>query len=65
MQHFIGIDNSSLDHKIRVVDEKDNLKLSQDHARHLNKLHFAIRQYYPLQESLFVDFACTVHLKMI
>ncbi len=38
MQHFIGIDNSSLDHKIRVVDEKDNLKLSlltQDHARHL------------------------------
>jgi hypothetical protein len=59
MQHFIGIDNSSLDHKIRVVDEKDNLKLSlltQDHARHLNKLHFAIRQYYPLQEYLFSNF---------
>ena len=175
MQHFIGIDNSSLDHKVRVIDEKDNLKLSftvnntfdgfkqlddkiqylgsifigfelphgplvdylhlkgynlyslnplkikryketlkvsgnknddidalaiaeylrnnisysreltynsseieklknlsiihtrltQDHARHLNKLHFAIRQYYPLQEHLFGDFGCTVQLKMI
>lgn len=175
MQHFIGIDNSSLDHKVRVIDEKDNLKLSftvnntldgfnqlddmiqnlgnirigfelphgplvdylhakgynlyslnplkikryketlkvsgnknddidalaiaeylrsnisysreliynsseieklkslsiihtrltQDHSRHLNKLHFAIRQYYPLQEHLFSDFGCTVQLKMI
>ena len=28
MEHFIGIDNSSLDHKIRVIDEKGKQKLS-------------------------------------
>ena len=28
MEHYIGIDNSSLDHKIRVIDKNGNLKLS-------------------------------------
>jgi transposase len=36
-------------------------RLTQDHARHLNKLHFAIRQYYPLQEHLLeiLDVQCS------
>ena len=28
MEHFIGIDNSSLDHKVRVIDENGNQNLS-------------------------------------
>ena len=40
-------------------------RLTEDRARHLNKLHFVVRQYFPLQELLFGDFGCTVHLKMI
>jgi transposase len=40
-------------------------RLTNDHARHINKLHFVVRQYFPLQEALFGDFGCTVHLKMI
>ena len=28
MQHYIGIDNSSLDHKIRVMDENGNQNMS-------------------------------------
>lgn len=40
-------------------------RLTHDRTRHVNKLHYAVSQYFPLQESLFVDFACTVHLKMI
>lgn len=40
-------------------------RLTNDRARHINKLHFVVRQYFPLQEALFGDFGCTVHLKMI
>lgn len=40
-------------------------RLTQDHARHLNKLHFVVRQYFPLQESLFSDFGRTIQLKML
>jgi len=40
-------------------------RLTQDRARHVNKLHFAVRQYFPLQDRLFGDFGCTVQLKMI
>lgn len=40
-------------------------RLTNDRVRHINKLHFAIRQYFPLQEALFGDFGCKVHLKMI
>jgi len=40
-------------------------RLTNDKARHINKLHFVVRQYFPLQEALFGDFACTIHLKMI
>ena len=28
MEHYIGIDNSSLDHKVRVIDENGNPNLS-------------------------------------
>jgi transposase len=37
----------------------------RNHARHLNKLHFAVRQYFPLMDSLFSDFGCTIQLEMI
>jgi transposase len=40
-------------------------RLTNDRARHLNKLHFTVRQYFPIQEILFGDFGCTVHLEMI
>ncbi len=40
-------------------------RLTQDRARHLNKLHFAVRQYFPLQDTLFTEFGCTVQLDLI
>jgi transposase len=40
-------------------------RLTHEHARYANKLHFAVRQYFPLQESLFGDFACTVQLELL
>jgi len=40
-------------------------RLTQNRARHVNKLHFTVRQYFPLQESLFANFGCTVQLRMI
>jgi len=40
-------------------------RLTQNRARHINKLHFAVRQYFPLQDTLFGDFGCTVQLKML
>lgn len=40
-------------------------RLTHDRARHVNKLHFTVKQYFPIQELIFSDFACTVQLKMI
>lgn len=40
-------------------------RLTQDRARHINKLHFTVRQYFPLQESLFSDFCRTTQLEML
>jgi hypothetical protein len=40
-------------------------RMTQNRARHINKLHFAVRQYFPLHEALFGDFGCTVQLKML
>lgn len=40
-------------------------RLVQNRARHLNKLHFALRQYFPLHESLFSEVGCNVQLKML
>lgn len=40
-------------------------RLTNNKARHINKLHFVVRQYFPLHELLFNDFACTTQLKMI
>ena len=31
-------------------------RISRERARYLNKLHFTVRQYFPLQERLFNDF---------
>ena len=39
-------------------------RLTNNRARHVNKLHFVVRQYFPLQEALFSKFSGTVHLKM-
>jgi len=40
-------------------------KLTEEHARYLNKLHFSVSQYFPLQNNLFTYFGCTVQLKML
>lgn len=40
-------------------------RLTHEHARYINKLHFAVRQYFPLQEKLFSNFGCTVQLEML
>ena len=40
-------------------------RITQNHARHLNKLHFAVRQYFPLQESLFGAFGGNIQLKLL
>ena len=40
-------------------------RMTHNRARHLNKLHFVVRQYFPLQEALFSDFGCTIQLKML
>ena len=40
-------------------------RLTQNRARHINKLHFAVRQYFPLQDTLFSNVGCTVQVKML
>lgn len=40
-------------------------RLVKDRSSHINKLHFAVRQYFPLHEELFSLFGRTVQLKMI
>jgi transposase len=40
-------------------------RLVHDRARHLNKLHFSVRQYFHLHEMLFRNFGCKTQLKMI
>jgi transposase len=40
-------------------------RLTHEHARYMNKLHFAVRQYFPLHDSLFNRFACTVQLELL
>ena len=34
-------------------------------ARHLNKLHFAVKQYFPLHEGLFSAFGANIQLKLL
>ncbi|GEM_PF-1119823 len=40
-------------------------RMTEEHARYKNKLHFSIRQYFYLHESLFTDFGCTVQIEML
>ena len=40
-------------------------RLVRDRTRHKNKLHFVIREYFPLHESLFSRFGDVVQLRMI
>lgn len=40
-------------------------RMTEEHSRYINKLHFAVRQYFYLHESLFSHFGCTVQLKML
>ena len=56
--------NSSEIEKLKVLSII-HTRLTNDKARHLNKLHFSVSQYFPLMETLFADFGRTVQLKMI
>lgn len=54
----------------KQIEELKNLsvihdRMVRDRARHLNKLHYVIREYFPLQELLFSEFGCKTHLKLI
>jgi len=40
-------------------------RMTEENSRYKNKLHFSLRQYFSLHESLFTDFGCTVQLKML
>lgn len=40
-------------------------RLTHNRARHINKLRFCVRQYFPLQEELFSAFGGPTHLKML
>jgi transposase len=40
-------------------------RLTNNKTRHLNKLHFAVRQYFPLQDTLFSSFGCKTQLKLL
>ena len=40
-------------------------RLTNNKTRHINKLHFVVRQYFPLHESLFSNFGCKIQLKML
>lgn len=40
-------------------------RITEEHTRYKNKLHYSVRQYFGLHESLFTDFGCTVQLKML
>lgn len=40
-------------------------RMTEENTRYKNKLHFSVRQYFCLHESLFTDFGCTVQLKML
>jgi transposase len=40
-------------------------KLTEEHSRYLNKLHFSVSQYFPLQNSLFTHFGCSVQCKLL
>lgn len=45
---------SSMHHRITI-----------DQTRLINKLHYAVRTYFPLHESLFSKFSCTTQLKLL
>jgi hypothetical protein len=40
-------------------------KLTEEQSRYLNKLHFSVSQYFPLQNSLFSHFGCSVQCKLL
>ncbi len=40
-------------------------RIAQNKSRHINKLHFVVRQYFPLQEVLLGSFGCIVQLKLL
>lgn len=56
--------NSSEIEKLKVISII-HTRLTNDKSRHLNKLRFTIRQYFPLHDSLFSSFGCLIQLKMI
>lgn len=56
--------NSKEIEKLKMLSIIHN-RITEEHARYKNKLHFAVRQYFYLHESLFTDFGCTIQLKML
>ncbi len=56
--------NSSAIERLKTLSIIHN-KMTEEHARYLNKLHFSVSQYFPLQSTLFTYFGCTVQLKML
>ncbi len=56
--------NSSSIERLKILSII-HTRLTNNRARHINKLHFVVRQYFPLQEMLFSRFGCTIHIKML
>lgn len=40
-------------------------RLTEEHTRYLNKLHFCINQYFPIHKSFFVNFGRIIQVKLI
>jgi len=58
------LSDSSEIEKLKIFRITHN-RLTGEHSRYINKLHFIIKQYFGLHETLFSHFGCTVQLKMI
>lgn len=56
--------NSSEIEKLKMLSII-HTRMTEEHARYKNKLRYALRQYFCLQESLFTNCGCTVQLEMI
>lgn len=56
--------NSSEVEKLKILCIVHS-RMSKENTRYKNKLHFAIKQYFSLHESLFTNFGCTVQIEML
>jgi hypothetical protein len=51
MEHYIGIDNSSLDHKVRVIDGNEKLNLSFTIANNYEGFELLDRKLHKIKNS--------------